>query len=246
MRSNPAFALLAAAALLSGAPLAASASVITFNGLSPQTLLAPASIGAGELTLSVSGGSAAAAAVIDTGTGALATAACFTTLCADNATQAVYAFQGATLSLTAQGGYAFDATGFDAALASIFPSVFPLNTAVRLQVSGSLYGAAVASATYLLLPPEYAGTQPADTASTDATQFASLALSGFTKIDTLTFALTGALAGDTSALTVDTGFSTEFALDNVVVSDVALVPEPASAALLLSALLGLRTLRRRR
>lgn len=246
MTSGPAFALLASAVLLAAAPHAASAAVVSFDALPAQTLAAPASTGAGPLTLAVSGGSAGANAVVDTGAGPLAAAACFTGLCADNGTRAVYAFQSATLSLTAPSGYVFSATGFDAAAASIWPAGFPLNSAVRLLVSGSAFGAPVASASYLLLPPEYSDTQPADTASTDSTSFASLVLSGFTAIDRLSFTLTGALSGDPLALTVDTGFSTEFALDNVVVSELAYVPEPATAVLLLSATLGLGLVRRRR
>ncbi len=250
-------ALLATTALLSLVPLSASAASISFDTVAAQTIAAGGSVGVDAgFTAAIAGASDGARGIIDTGGGTLATAACsLTGACADNGTQALYVLQNASFTLSAPSGDTFTATSFDAALASIWPAGFPLNSAVRLQVDGLAGATTIASKTFLLLPPEYTDTLPADTASSDATTLKSITLAGYNNIDALVFTIIAGIEGDPSALTVDTGFSTEFAVDNIGYTALdngggdngggTSAPEPATAALLLAGLAGLAATRRR-
>jgi hypothetical protein len=255
-------AAIATATLLSVAPHSVLAAAVTFDGVTPVTIAVPGSVTVDNgFVASFAGNSADAKAIIDSGSSALVTAACFTTQCSDSGSQAAFMFQNASLTLSAPAGDTFEAISFKAALASIWPPVWPYNSAVRLEVDGYTGSSQVASNTFLLLPPEYTGTQPADTASLDATTFSAIALSGYTGIDTLVFTLLGALGGDPDALTVDTGFSPEFAIDTIAYDhlqssgggggggggggDIG-IPEPATVTLLLAGLAGLTVSRRRR
>lgn len=237
----------AAAVLLALAgPAMAAPSILTFDGLTPVTY-APGTGGAvgGGYQLQVSSTPANGSVVIDDAApGGLADGLC-SGGCGNNATNAVYSFFSAGFSITLSGGGTFTASAFDAVSGSN-----GLSKATRFTVSGARGSDYFIAQSFLLLPTGYTDTRPADAAAGFGETFQSLALIDFVDIDTLYFTYASALTSDPVALTDDTGFTTDFVIDNIVLdatpTTTTNTPEPASAAVLAAGLLGLCRLRRRK
>jgi hypothetical protein len=174
--------------------------------------------------------------------GDLASQNCFAGICTSNGTNAVYAFGSAGFRLSLTGGGEFNATSFDAAIASN-----SLSRATRFEVSGYRGALLLTTTSFLLLPGGDAGFSlnpgesfPSDTASGDGNNFNTLSLSGFDSITSLTFRYIGELLSDPQSI-LDTGNVPEFAVDNIATTLVPMlpltVPEPPGLLVLVGAIL---------